>query len=118
MTGFDCMSKTSVTSTPPTPPSARLPLKVEINLNNVQKSCSHLTVNTMRPHYKDQNCHCCAVRKKHVNILCGQNTKIFNIKVGGTYSYHCALEFSTVMSQVSVVANVVISVNIVCPDLT
>jgi hypothetical protein len=30
----------------------------------------------------------CENRKKHLNRLCGQNAKIFNVKAGGTY---CAL---------------------------
>jgi hypothetical protein len=29
---------------------------------------------------------------KTINILGGQNAEQLNIKVGGTYSYHCALE--------------------------
>jgi hypothetical protein len=26
---------------------------------------------------------------KHVNTLCGQNAVLLNVKVSGTYSYHC-----------------------------
>jgi hypothetical protein len=29
----------------------------------------------------------------HINILHGQNAEFYNIKVGGTYSNHCAFYF-------------------------
>jgi hypothetical protein len=29
---------------------------------------------------------------KPINILCGQNANILNVKTGGAYSYHCALK--------------------------
>jgi hypothetical protein len=35
---------------------------------------------------------CCEIRTKHVNTLCGQNVEFSNVKRGGTYSDHWALE--------------------------
>jgi hypothetical protein len=29
---------------------------------------------------------------KPINTLCGQNAELLNVKVGGTYSYHCAFK--------------------------
>jgi hypothetical protein len=29
---------------------------------------------------------------KHINTRCGKNAEFFNVKAGGTYSYHCALK--------------------------
>jgi hypothetical protein len=31
---------------------------------------------------------------KAINALCGQNTKLFIVKAGGTYSYYCASKFN------------------------
>jgi len=35
---------------------------------------------------------CSEIHAKHINTLCGQNTQLLNVKVGGTYSDHWALE--------------------------
>jgi hypothetical protein len=35
---------------------------------------------------------CFEIRTKHINTLCGQNVDFVNVKPGGTYSDHCALE--------------------------
>ena len=32
------------------------------------------------------------IHTKHINILCGQNVELLNVKPGGTYSDHWALE--------------------------
>jgi hypothetical protein len=32
------------------------------------------------------------IRTKHINTLCGQNIEFVNVKPGGTYSDHWALE--------------------------
>jgi hypothetical protein len=35
---------------------------------------------------------CSQIHTKHINTLCGQNVEFVNVKPGGTYSYHWALE--------------------------
>jgi hypothetical protein len=35
---------------------------------------------------------CSQIHKKHINTLCGQNVEFVNVKPGGTYSNHWALE--------------------------
>jgi hypothetical protein len=35
---------------------------------------------------------CSEIHKKHINPLCGQNVEFVNVKNGGTYSNHWALE--------------------------
>jgi hypothetical protein len=35
---------------------------------------------------------CYQIHTKHINPLCGQNVKFVNVKPGGTYSDHRALE--------------------------
>jgi len=35
---------------------------------------------------------CPEIHTKHINTLCGQNVEFMNVKPGGTYSYHWALE--------------------------
>jgi hypothetical protein len=35
---------------------------------------------------------CSAIHTKHMNILCGQNVELLNVKPGGTYSNHWALK--------------------------
>jgi len=35
---------------------------------------------------------CSQIHTKYINILCGQNVELLNVKAGGTYSDHCALE--------------------------
>jgi hypothetical protein len=32
---------------------------------------------------------------KAINTLCGQYAELFNVKEGGTYSYHCAINSTT-----------------------
>jgi hypothetical protein len=34
---------------------------------------------------------CSEIHTKHVNTLCGQNVEFVNVKPGGTYSSHWAL---------------------------
>jgi len=34
---------------------------------------------------------CSQIRTKHINTLCGQNVELLNVKPGGTYSDHRAL---------------------------
>ena len=29
---------------------------------------------------------CSEIRTKHINVLCGQNVELLNVKTGGTYS--------------------------------
>jgi hypothetical protein len=36
---------------------------------------------------------CSEIHTKHINALCGQNVEIVNVKPGGTYSNHWALNF-------------------------
>ena len=35
---------------------------------------------------------CSPIHTKHINTLCGQNGELLNVKPGGTYSDHWALE--------------------------
>ena len=35
---------------------------------------------------------CSEIHAKHTNTLCGQNAEFVNVKAGGTYSDHWALE--------------------------
>ena len=35
---------------------------------------------------------CSEIHTKQINILCGQNVEFVNVKPGGTYSDHWALE--------------------------
>ena len=35
---------------------------------------------------------CSEIHKKHINTLCGQKTELLNVRVGGTYTDHWALE--------------------------
>jgi len=35
---------------------------------------------------------CSEIHTKHINTLCGQNVEFVNVKPGGTYSDHWALE--------------------------
>src|SRR5215468_7439803 len=35
---------------------------------------------------------CSEILTKHINTLCGQNVELLNVKRGGTYSDHCAIE--------------------------
>jgi hypothetical protein len=35
---------------------------------------------------------CSEIHRKHINTLCGQNVEFVNVKPGGTYSNHWALE--------------------------
>ena len=34
---------------------------------------------------------CSEIHTKHINTLCGQNVELLNVKHGGTYSDHWAL---------------------------
>jgi hypothetical protein len=38
---------------------------------------------------------CSEIHIKHTNTLCGQNVRLLNVKPGGTYSDHWALDGST-----------------------
>jgi hypothetical protein len=35
---------------------------------------------------------CSEIHTKHINTLCGQNAEFVNVKPGGTYSNHWAIE--------------------------
>jgi hypothetical protein len=35
---------------------------------------------------------CSEIHTKHINTLCGQNVEFVNVKHGGKYSYHWALQ--------------------------
>jgi hypothetical protein len=38
---------------------------------------------------------CSQIHTKHINTLCGQNVELLNVKPGGTYSDHWAVEGCT-----------------------
>jgi len=42
--------------------------------------------------YKEIIVVCSQIHTKHINPLCGQNTEFLNVKDGGTYSDHWALD--------------------------
>jgi len=44
--------------------------------------------------YTEMNAVCSQIHTKHINTLCGQNVEFVNVKPGGTYSDHWALEGS------------------------
>jgi len=39
----------------------------------------------------------------HMNTFCIENAKVFNIKAGGTYSYHCVLKGYSLSAYIHVV---------------
>jgi len=38
---------------------------------------------------------CSEIHTKHINTLCGQNAEFVRVKLGGTYSDHCAVHIVT-----------------------
>jgi hypothetical protein len=42
--------------------------------------------------YKPKADVCSDIHTKHINTVCGQNVEFVNVKPGGTYSNHWALE--------------------------
>jgi hypothetical protein len=42
--------------------------------------------------YRELIAVCSQIHTKHINTLCGQNVKFFNVLPGGTYSDHWALQ--------------------------
>jgi len=44
---------------------------------------------------------CSQIHTKHINTLCGQNVELLNVKLGGTYSDHWALEGCDVFDAVN-----------------
>jgi hypothetical protein len=42
--------------------------------------------------YREVMAVCSEIHTKHINTLCGQNVEFVNVKPGGTYSNHWALE--------------------------
>jgi len=42
--------------------------------------------------YKEIIAVCSQIHTKHINTLCGQNAELQNVKPGGTYSNHLALQ--------------------------
>ena len=42
--------------------------------------------------YRETIAVCSEIHSKHINTLCGQNIEFLNVKPGGTYSDHWALE--------------------------
>jgi hypothetical protein len=41
--------------------------------------------------YREIIAACSEIHTKHINTLCGQNVELLNVKPGGTYSNHWAL---------------------------
>jgi hypothetical protein len=58
------------------------------------------TVNALRPPYdyrpidpvQESTRYFCENHIYHMNTFCTENAKVFNMKAGGTYSYHCVLK--------------------------
>jgi len=42
--------------------------------------------------YREKIAVCSQIQTKHINTVCGQNVEFVNVKAGGTYSDHRALE--------------------------
>jgi hypothetical protein len=42
--------------------------------------------------YREINAVCSQIHTKRTNTVCGQNVEFLNVKAGGTYSDHWALE--------------------------
>jgi hypothetical protein len=42
---------------------------------------------------------CTQIHTKHINILCGQNVGLLNVKPGGTYSYHWAVQVKSLLQK-------------------
>ena len=65
-----------------------------------QRFSPYCTVNTLHLGYKTSQLMlyreiitvCSQIHTKHINTLCGQNVEFVNVKPGGTYSDHWALE--------------------------
>jgi hypothetical protein len=64
-------------------------LKPELHVNNIYKSSSYLTGNTLRLHYRDQPVNdvgeiiavYCENHTEHINTLCGQNAETLYIRI-------------------------------------
>jgi hypothetical protein len=61
-------------------------------IRQCSKSGSYLKENKTRLYYKDQLIKeviavYCENHTKHINLFCGDNAKLLDVKVGGTYSY-------------------------------
>jgi hypothetical protein len=54
---------------------------------------------------------CSEIHTKHTNTLCGQNVELLNVKPGGTYSNHWALNANGFKEQMYVRTNTVIGTN-------
>jgi hypothetical protein len=48
---------------------------------------------------------CSEIHTKHINTLCGQNVEFVNVKPGGTYSNHWALEGAVLIDTYFVLAD-------------
>jgi hypothetical protein len=57
---------------------------------------------------------CFQIHTKHINTLCGQNVELLNVKRGGTYSNHWALNSLAVKN---IVVNIVQYVMQLTPSL-
>jgi len=60
------------------------------NFANASKNWVLVIQKTHSCHYKEHVFHA-ALGSTHVNTWCGKNTEPLNVKVGGTYTNHCAL---------------------------
>jgi len=43
---------------------------------------------------------CSEIHTKHVNTLCRQNVEFLGVKLGGTYSDHCAVHVVTTVRYI------------------
>jgi hypothetical protein len=42
---------------------------------------------------------CSKIHTKHINSFCGQNVEMLNVKPGGTYSYHWAVQVKSLLQK-------------------
>jgi hypothetical protein len=65
-----------------------------INQNYTYIFRPYRALNTLRLGYNNQslNAVCSEMHKKHTKTVCGQNVEFLDVKPGGTYSNHRAVE--------------------------
>jgi len=66
----------------------------DLNTQSVPRSkhCATVIKTSQLKLYSEKVAVCSQIHTKHINTLCGQNVEFVNVKGGGTYSDHWALE--------------------------
>ena len=50
---------------------------------------------------------CSQIHTGHINILCGLNVELLNVKSGGMYNYHWVLKFNTDLNVFQIISQTV-----------